>query len=403
MLEDIVVLDLTQVLAGPLACRLFAELGATVIKVEGPGGDSSRQLVWRVDGRSGYFVQQNRGKLGVGIDLKTAEGKAALWRLIERADVLIDGYAQGVLERLGFAYGEMATRNESLILCELSALGRDGPLGHVRGYDQIGACMSGVAYTTASGDQPPGMPNVAMGDAMMALCAYGGIMSALYERTRTGKGQRVSASIVDSYIQAHSSNIEGYSLSGGEYDPRPINGQNASVCPGGPFPAVDGRWLYIVTYSNEQWARLSVAMGKEELANDPRYNSSEARIARRAEVLGIVQEYLDTFPDRDAAVEALQRAGVSAAPVLSIGEVIAHPHLRERGTVEFVNDDVLGEFAVPGPPFRLSRTGRVALGPAPHLGEHNEQVLAKYAGMTSDEIESALESGALFAENRASS
>jgi len=396
--EGTAVLDLSQVFAGPLASRLFAELGATVIKVERPGGEVSRQLPWRINGRSGYFVQQNRGKFGVCIDLQTDEGKVLLWRLIERVDVLIDGFGPGVLERFGFSYQEMASRNDGLIVCEMSALGRSGPLGSVRGYDPIGACYSGVAYTTSSADEPPVIPSVAMGDAMMALSAYGGIVTALYERVKSGKGQRVDVSIVDSYIQAHSSNLEGYSLSGGRQESRPVRGQNATVCPSGAFLAPDGKWMYVVALSNQEWERICHCIGRPEIATDPGFSTNEARVARRSEVIDMVQAWIDRCGDRATALAALMDAGVAAAPVLSIGEVIEDAHLRERGTVEMATDEVLGSFAVPGPPFRLSRSERTKLGPAPGLGEHNRMVFETYGGLTSSEIDAAGLSGAIQAE-----
>lgn len=398
MLEGIVVLELSQVFAGPLAARLLAEMGATVIKVERPTGDVSRQQLWRVGGRSGYFVQQNRGKYGVSIDLRTAEGVELLWRLVERADVLLDGFAPGVLAKYGFTYETMAARNERVIVCELSALGRTGELGSVRGYDQVGACYSGVAYTASDGAGGPSiMPSVALGDSAMGLSAYAGILSALYAARDTGRGQRVDVSLVDAYIQSHSSNLEAYSLSGGRISARPVNGQNAYICPGGVFKTPDDRELYIVAMSSHEWVRLAGCIGRPELGTDPRYDTSEHRIAHRQEVLDLLNDWLAGFPTRDDAVAALRQAGVVAAPVLDIGEVIDNAHLRDRGTVEMVHDDVLGELAVPGPPFRLSRSARAPLGPAPEIGEHNHEVFAGIGGLSDEEISRYQASGALVA------
>lgn len=399
MLEGIIVLELSQVFAGPLAARLLAEMGATVIKVERPpAGDSSRQQLWRVGGRSGYFVQQNRGKHGVSIDLRSAEGTELLWRLVERADVLLDGFRPGVLRDFGFTYETMSARNPRIIVCELSALGRTGELGSVRGYDQVGACYSGVAYTSSDGAGGPSiMPSVALGDSAMGLSAYAGILSALYAARDTGQGQLVEVSLVDAYIQSHSSNLEAYSLSGGQINARPVNGQNAYICPAGVFRTPDDRELYIVAMSNHEWVRLAACIGRPELGTDPRFDSNENRIAHRSEVLELLNDWLAGFPTRDAAVQVLRQAGVVSAPVLDIGEVIDNPHLRARGTVEMIRDDVLGEFAVPGPPFRLSRSGRATLGPAPGLGEHNRQVLADVVGLSDEEITRYIEAGAMVA------
>jgi CoA:oxalate CoA-transferase len=374
--QNLVVLDLSQVFAGPLVTRVFAEFGATVIKVERPTGDISRQLPWRLGGRSGYFTQQNRGKLGVSADLRTDAGRQLLWDLIGHADVLVDGFAPGVLAGFGFSRQAMFARNERLVLCELSAVGRSGALGGLRGYDAIGASFSGVAYTSSTVDHPPAMPSVAMGDAMMGLCAYGGILTALYDRERTGKGQLVDVSLVDAYIQSHSNNLENFSLSGGKTDARRISGHNASVCPSGVWSAPGGKWIYIVALSNEEWGRIARCIGRPELAASPDFATNEARVAHRDAVVALLQEWIDSCGDRDTAVDLFIASGVPAAPVLSIGEVISHPHLLERGSVEIVTDEVLGSFAVPGPPFRLSAAQRTALAPAPALGEHNQTAVA---------------------------
>jgi crotonobetainyl-CoA:carnitine CoA-transferase CaiB-like acyl-CoA transferase len=400
VLEGIVVLELSQVFAGPLAARLLAEMGATVIKVERPSGDVSRQQLWRVNGRSGYFVQQNRGKYGVALDLRLPEGVELLWKLVERADVLIDGFGPGVLQKFGFTYETMSARNERIIVCELSALGRSGELGAVRGYDQVGACYSGVAYTSSDGSGGPSiMPSVALGDSAMGLSAYAGILSALYAARDTGRGQRVDVSLVDAYIQSHSSNLEAYSLSGGQINARPVDGQNAYICPAGVFKTADDRELYIVAMSNHEWVRLAQCIGRPELGADPRYESNEARIAHRPEVLALLNEWLAGFATRDAAVDVLRKAGVVSAPVLDIGEVIENPHLRARGTVEMIQDPALGEFAVPGPPFRLSASRRAELRPAPDLGRDNQEIFVRFGGLTEDELRHYAEVGALTADS----
>ena len=392
---NLVVLDLSQVFAGPLATRLFAELGATVIKVERPTGDISRQLPWRLGGRSGYFVQQNRGKLGAALDLSTDAGAQLLWSLIDHADVLVDGFAPGVLAGFGFSREALMQRNTRLVLCELSAMGRSGVLGTLRGYDAIGASFAGVAYTSSTITNPPAMPSVAMGDAMMGICAYGGIVTALYQREHTGKGQLVDVSLVDAYIQSHSNNLENYSLSGGTVDARRVSGHNASVCPSGVWRAPGDTWIYIVALSNQEWVRICACIGRPELANDPDFRTNEARVAHRDDVVKLLQDWIDSCGDRDTAVDRFLAGGVPAAPVLSIGEVIAQPHLLERGTVEIVTDEVLGSFAVPGPPFRLSGAPRADIAPAPGLGEHNRQVFEDYAGVSAETVAACEAAGIL--------
>lgn len=399
MFDGLLVLDISQVFAGPLMARLLAEGGATVVKVERPDGDLSRALPWIVDGHSGYFIQQNRGKLGLSMNLKSEDGRALLWHLIENADVVIDGFSPGVLARLGFASDEMLARNGRLIICELSALGRGGALGDQRGYDPIGACWAGVAYAAGNEGDMPVLPLVAMGDAMMGICGYAGVVSALFERERSGRGQVVDVSLVDSYIQAHANTLEIYSLSGGKIGTRPVNGQNPAVSPSGVFASPDGGYLYLVAMSDGDWARLVRCMGRLDLVDDPRFITVQHRRENRDALLEAVQDWIDSCGQRDAAVAALNDAGVAAAPVLSTGEVLSSDYLRERGTVDIVTDPLVGTFSVPGPPFRFSRSGRVPLANAPRLGEHNRQILTDVIGLD-DERADAYLVGSAFAHQR---
>lgn len=397
MFEGIVVLDVSQVFAGPLAARLLAEGGATVIKVERPpGGDVSRQLRYRKNDRSGYYVQQNRGKQSICLDLAEEQGRDVLWRLIDAADVLIDGFAPGALARLGFGFDIVAARNPRIIVCELSTLGRDGTASTVRGYDPIGACYAGVAYTAADTTGLPILPSVAMGDAMMGLSAFGGISAALFDRVRTDRGQRVDVSLVDSYIQAHSANLEVFSLSGGEGNYRTVGGQNATSCPVGPFLGPDGSYLFIACVSTDDWLRLCRCMRAEDLESDPGLRTAEGRVARRGDIVERIGAWLATRTSSAAALEELAAAGVVAAPVLSVGEAIHLPANRARGTVQIVSDRDLGEFAVPGPPIRYSGSTSPAQPlTAPALGEHSRHICTTYGGLSEAEVDQLFAAGVL--------
>ncbi|MGH7932041.1 MAG: CaiB/BaiF CoA transferase family protein [Candidatus Binataceae bacterium] len=395
VLDGYRVLDFTQFLAGPTVTRYMAELGAEIIKVEiAPIGDYSRAFPFIHDGRSAYYVQQNRGKKSLCLNIKNPAGAALIRELVPKVDVLVENFAPGVIARMGFDYKTVSALNPKIIMCSISSLGQTGPLSNRPGYDYIGSAYSGVLDGLAYPDQLPIIPQVGIGDITTGVHAMGAISTALLYRERTGKGQFIETSLLDCYFSYHEVNVQTLSASHGAMR-LPRNGsQHQLVCPVGIFRGKSNP-IVIIAGIDHQWPYLCRAMGKPELAADPRLKDIPGRVAHAEEIRRIVQDWLDSMPSDEEAMRLLEEHRVPFAPVLTTEEAMNHPHLRERGTVRTVSDRFLGEFELPGFPLRFSEfPGHLEL-EAPTLGEHNEAVLHDYLGYTPDRIRK-LEAGGVL-------
>lgn len=394
VLDGFKVLDFTQMLAGPTTTRMMAEMGADIIKVElGPHGDPSRALPFLKDGRSAYYIQQNRGKKSLCIDLKNPAGTAIIKDLIPKMDVLIENFAPGVIARLGFGYEVVSSLNPQIVMCSISSLGQSGPLANRPGYDTVGAAYAGVVDMCGYPDLAPVMPGLGLGDVSTGVHALAAITSALLARSRTGKGQFVETSLLDCYFGFHELNVQMVSATGGAYKPSRGGAHHSMVVPAGMYKGKD-RYLLVIGGLDRQWPALCQAMGKPELIDDQRYNSVPARAQRVSEVIQMVQDWIDSVGDDDAVEAALVEHRVPFAPILTVQEAMNHPHLRERRTVRTISDRFLGDFEVPGFPLRFSDYPELKLD-APTLGEHNGAILRDYLGYSASRI-SELETGAVL-------
>ncbi len=386
MLEGYKVLDFTQVLAGPTTSRYLAEMGADVIKIEiAPGGDISRGVPFIRDGRSAYYVQQNRGKKSLCLDPKNPAGLAILKDLVSKVDVLIQNFAPGVIERIGLDYVTVRGLNPKIVMCSISSLGRTGSLANGPGYDYIGAAYSGVLDMTGFPDRPPVFPQVGIGDISTGVHAMGAIVTALLHRERTGKGQHVETSLLDCYFSYHEANVQVMSLSGGAMRPQRAGSHHYLVCPAGVFQGKRNPVL-IIAGIDHQFPLLCNAMGRPELASDPRYKDLASRAKNAEELKRLVQDWIDSLPSDEKLLELLQEHRVPHAPVLSVEQAMTHPHLRERGTVRTIDDRFLGEFDVPGFPLRFSDFPEPLPLEAPTLGQHNDEILRDYLNYSPDQI-----------------
>lgn len=386
VLDGYKVLDFTQFLAGPTITRFMAEMGAEIIKLEiAPGGDYSRLLPFVRDGRSAYYVQQNRGKKSLCVDVKSPGGRALIRELIPKVDVMVENFAPGVIARMGLDYKTVSTLNPRLVMCSLSAMGQTGPLANRPGYDYMGAAYGGVLDVLGYPDRLPVLPQVGIGDITTGVHAMSAIVSALLYRERTGKGQYVETSLLDCYFSYHEVNVQIPSLSGGAIRPERGGSHHYLLCPVGIFRGKRNPIL-IIAGIDHQWPYMCAAMGKPELAGDPRFKDSPSRVANAEEVKRIVQEWLDSMPSDEAAFRLLEQHRVPHAPVLTVEEATQHPHLRERETVRSINDRFLGNFDVPGFPLRFSEfPGHLPL-EAPTLGEHNSEILRECLGYSPERI-----------------
>jgi len=397
ILTGIKVLDLTHFLAGPAATRMMAEMGAEIIKVEpNPGGDSSRLFPFHKDGRSAYFVQQNRGKKGVCLDMRKPEGLEILKGLVAQVDVLIENFATGVMKRNGLDWEVCKKINPRLIMCSVTAFGQTGPLSHLPGFDNIGQAYAGVTAMIGEADGPPVFPTLAIGDVTTGVHAATAIGYALYHRERTGKGQHLDISLLDTYFHQHEVNVQMVSCSNGEQLPRRQGGHHFVAAPAGIYKGKD-RYIFIIALTH-QWPTLCKTMGMPELATDPRFDTVPDRVKNLAQLIEIIEGWIAAQDSDEHAIKQLEDARVPVAPVLEVEEAMAHPHLIERGTVRTISDRGIGEFQVPGFPLRFSEfPGHLDLD-APYLGEHNGAVLKEYLGYSDEQISGLENDGVLGSE-----
>jgi len=395
LLDGYKVIDFTQVLAGPTTTRYMAEMGAEVIKVEiAPNGDISRQVPFLRDGRSGYYVQQNRGKKSLCLDPKHPAGAAIIKELIPKCDVLAENFAPGVIGRLGFDYQVVKTLNPRIIMCSISTFGQNGPLATRPGYDFIGCAYSGVLSMIGEPDRLPVLPQVGVGDISTGVHGLTAILAALLHRERTGEGQFVETSLLDCYFSYNDMTVHTASLSRGAILPRRSGSHHFGVAPLGVFTGKSCPIL-IMASTEHQFAYLCRAMGRPELPGDPRFKSNADRMAHVEELKRLIQEWFDSMPGDDEIFRLFDEYRVPYAPVLTVEQAIAHPHLRDNEIVRTVDDRFLGEFDVPGFPLRFSQCARHPQLDAPTLGEHNRSILTDYLGYSSERIEALERDGVL--------
>ncbi len=396
LLNGFRVLDMSHVLAGPTATRLMAEMGAEVIKVEFPPlGDVSRTLPGFREGRSAYYVQQNRGKRSICLDAKSEAGKTVLRDLIRKSDVFIENFAPGVIGRLGFSFEAVHALNPRIVMCSISAFGQEGELSALPGFDYIAQAYSGIMGMIGEPGGPPSFPMAGIGDVMTGVHAACAIGFALLHRERGGAGQYLDISLLDAYTHCHELNIQYYSLTDGAVEPTRSGHHHFAVCPLGLFKGPDN-YVCIIALQ-PQWASVCRAIGRPELAGDPRYDTNDKRVAAADEVIAIIQAWCDAQPSDAAIIDALQRERVPCAPVLRISEVANHPHMRARGTVRTVTDPKLGEVLMPGMPLHFSGFEHNQPLDAAALGEHNEAVLREILGYDAARIEALADDGVLYA------
>lgn len=393
LLQGFKVLDFTHVLAGPTATRLMAEMGAEVIKVEFPPvGDISRLLPVQKNGRSAYYVQQNRGKRSLCLNLKTPQGKAVIHELIREVDVVVENFSPGVAARLGIGWEEVHALNPRVVMCSISAFGQTGPLSALPGFDYIAQAYAGVTGMIGEPEGAPMLPMLGLGDVNTGVHAACAIGFALLHRERGGLGQYLDISLLDAYAHCHEMNVAMYSLTGNS--PTRAGNHHYAVCPLGLFKGKE-RYLCIITLEN-QWPALCEAMGQAGLAKDPRYNSNANRCTHAAEVIALIQAWVDSVATDDEVLSILENAHVPCAPVLSIRELVEHPHMQLRGTMRVVADEKLGTFSMPGMPLRFSEFPHNVSLQASHLGEDNAAVLAELLKYDAERIAALQAEGILF-------
>jgi crotonobetainyl-CoA:carnitine CoA-transferase CaiB-like acyl-CoA transferase len=391
-LGDVRVVDLSRVLAGPYCTMMLADLGADVIKVERPGdGDETRS--WGppyAGGEAAYFLAVNRSKRSVAVDLKQADGRALVLDLCARADVVLENFRPGTLTGWGLDYESLSAINPRLIMVHVSGFGQTGPRANDAGFGSIGEAMGGLRELTGSPDRPPARAAVSMGDQIAGLFAAFGTVAALRQVDRDGKGQVVDVALYEAVFALMESLVADYEHAG---DIRARSGGTLpGVAPSNAYPTADGHMVMIAANADAIFVRLAEAMGRPELATDPRYSTHGARGERMQELDDIVNAWSSTL-DFDAIDKALEAAGVPHGLIYRAPDMLADPHYVARETIQRVHDAVLGtDVPMAAIVPRLTRTpGRIRW-PGADVGAHTHEVLAEL-GLAAEERAALVDAG----------
>ncbi|HCO59950.1 MAG TPA: hypothetical protein DIT58_07120 [Porticoccaceae bacterium] len=385
ILSGIKVVDFTHIVAGPHCTRLMAEQGAEVIKIEPLTGDPIRTLPFHKEGRSACFIQHNIGKMSMAMDISTPEAREILYQLIKDADVVVENFAPGVMKRHKLDWETLSKLNPDLIMCSISCFGQTGPLAEQPGYDFIGQSYAGVLDMNGEPDGNPIFPDLAFGDVSTGAHAYGAIVAALFHKFRGHGGQYIDISLVDVLFSYHEMAVELYDGSGEQIVLKRQGAHHALVAPLGIYPCAD-RHLFIIA-SRDSWVRLVKLIGRPDLLEDPRCAEPMARNKNRDLVNAAIQKWLDDIDDADEAIERLHEHRVPAAPILSIPEVMSHPHIVARGTVRNIPDPVFGQIRIPNNPLRFSQFPEPLDIQAGFLGDANHAILKERLNYTDHQIE----------------
>jgi crotonobetainyl-CoA:carnitine CoA-transferase CaiB-like acyl-CoA transferase len=399
MLADVKVLDFTQYLAGPTITRFMAEMGAQIIKVEqAPMGDPSRLLPAIKNGRSGYFVQQNRGKRSLCLDFAKPESMELLRALVREVDVVIENYGPGVMEKRGLDYAALKRINPRIIMASISAFGKTGPYAHKVGYDFIAQAFSGLMSMTGAPDGPPMFVGLGIADQGSGVHAFSAIGYALFYREKTGIGQYIDISMVDALFHMHEVNVQAYRLTDGAFVPHRMGSHHPLICPCGAFKAPQG--YIVVLVLDRQWAAMATAIGRPDLIDDPRYATGVERGKNQKELIAIIEAWMAAQGSNEAILQQLEAHRVPAAPVMSVVDALDHPYFKARNMIRTVTDPLLGELTIPGFPLKFSEFPELPTIEAPLLGEHGGEVLKRYLGLSEAKVEALRASGVLFSERR---
>ena len=393
MLTGYRVLDITQFVAGPTCTRIMAELGADVIKVElapfgdrgRASGDKPRQGKLKTCSQSTYYVQHNHSKRSLAVDIKQARGRDLIRAMVPKIDVVVENFAPGVMARAGLGYEDLRALHPALIMCSISLAGQTGPLSQKPGFDYMAAAYAGITASIGEADRGPAQFTTAIGDSATGMTAAMAIGFALLHRERTGEGQHIECSLIDTYFHMHEVNVPKAALRGPSFAPKRAGSLHPDGGPTGIFRCNGDEFIAIMVMPY-QWNQCVAAMGMPELLTDSRFESARALRDNNGALRDIIEQWLSTFPNRDAAIAALEVQRVPCAPVLTLREAMDHPHLRERGTVRRVKDRAIGAFDIPGLPVKFSRWPQRASVEADLLGEHNEPVLRELLGLSDPEI-----------------
>ena len=393
LLDGIVVLDLGRVLACPYAATLLADMGATVIKVENPnGGDDTRKMGPFVNGNSVYYANFNRSKVGVTLNLKEPEGKEIFKEMVKKADVVLENYRPGTMEKLGLGYDVLKEINPGIVYGAVSGFGHTGPLSKRAGYDIVGQAMGGLMSTSGWPGGPATRSGTPLGDVLGALNMTVGVLAALVNRQKTGLGEKVDVALVDS-VAAAMENITMIYQSTGRV-PQRIGNRYESTYPYDTFPASDGD-VVIAAGNNKLYSILCNVMGRPELIDDPRFKEVKDRVANHADMRAEIEPWTKQHTI-DEIDKLLNDAGCPACPVNTLDRLVVDPQIAgARGMFPVIDQPGIGELAITAIPQHLTRTSSQPRKAAPLLGEDNEAVYGKMLGFDAAKLAALKEKGVI--------
>ena len=372
-LQGLVVLDLTRLVAGNMLSLQLADFGAEVIKVENPqSGDPLRD--WKVTGISTHWKVYGRNKKSLTLNLRHAEARESLLKLVQGADVLIENYRPGTLEAMGLGPETLHAANPRLVVVRISGWGQDGPYAQRPGFGTLVEAMSGFAARNGFGDREPVLPPLALADMIAGLSGAFGVLAALRHRDATGQGQVIDLPLLDPIVAVQGPEAAIYKLTQ-TLKPR-VGSRSATASPRNVFPTSDGRWISISASTQSMSARLYAALGEAEMMDDPRFATNAARVAHVDEAEAPIRAFLDRHT-LDDAMDFFERHGVTAAPVYSIDQFVDDPHVQAREILVHVPDADMGEIPMHAVTPRLSQSPGALRHAAPTLGQHTDELLAR--------------------------
>jgi crotonobetainyl-CoA:carnitine CoA-transferase CaiB-like acyl-CoA transferase len=389
-LAGVRIVDLTRILSGPFATQIMGDLGAEIIKVERPGGgDETRSFPPFIGGESHYFVSVNRGKKSLALDLASSRGRDILIELVRSADVLIENFRPGVMERLGLSYAALAEANPRLIYCAISGFGQDGPLRDAPAFDIVAQALTGVLSLNGESGGMPTKLGIPLGDMAGGLFGTIAILAALNERAATGKGRQIDISMYDALI-----GMLGYyaqlAFVTGE-DPQRTGSGHPNIVPYGVFPAADGS-MVIACLTQIFWVKLCAGLGIEAMAKDPRFETMTGRVANRDLIDAAVSEKTRSFTVEELTL-ILRDADIPSAPIMGVTAALAHPQTIAREMVVETDHASAGRINMTGRPIKFPGSRQPPLAPPPRIGAQGPAILRDLLGLSDAEIADLADAG----------
>ncbi|MEO8628875.1 MAG: CoA transferase [Betaproteobacteria bacterium] len=392
-LAGLKVLDLSRFIAGPYCALMLGDLGADVVKVERPRvGEEARNMPPKIGGESLYYMVFNRSKRGMTLNFRHPRAQALLRELVVDADILIENFRPGVMEKMGCSWETLSALNPRLIMARISGFGREGPLAERPCFDVIGQAMSGLMNITGQPDGPPTMAGTYVVDYTSALYATIGILAAVERRHTSGRGQLVEASLMESALSLLMTAIPEFKLFGRELTRH--GNRDRYAAPAQTFKARDGVWVHVLGGSDEHFSRLAQAMQKEHLISDPRFADGEGRMKNVDAIEAIVAAWVASH-DSTEVIDKLTLAHLPCAKVATIADIVDNEQVKHRGLVVDVNHAKAGAVPMQGVAVRLSESPAAISSAAPSLGEHTARVLQEWLGMSAQDVKALEQEGVI--------